>query len=379
MSALVRTVYVSNGRGGTVTPIATATNTPGLPIPVGRGPGLIVITPDGRTAYVTSNESAVVPIDTATGTPGAPIRVGVDRPGLHDQPDGIAITPDGKTVYVANIGSGTVTPIDTATNTPGEPIEVGVRPRAIVITRDSRTAYVVNQSRPQPPPWHDYEAEKRGLPQPVPDFRGTVTPIDTATNTPGAPIDVGDEPFAITVTPDGKTVYVANTWANTGRPASASGTVTPIATATSTPGAPIQVGSQPWAFAITPDGKTAYVINFNSHSVTPIATATNMPGPPIPVGRGPRAIAITPDGTTAYVASWQGGTVTPIATATNTAGTPIEVGEGARAIVITPDGTTAYVGVWGEPGTVVPIATATNTPGMPIQVGDGPYAVAMTP
>ena len=119
MSALIRTVYVSNGRGGTVTPIVTATNTPGPPIPVGRGPGLIVITPDGNTAYVTSNESTVVPVDTATGTPGAPIRVGVDRPGLHDQPDGIAITPDGKTVYVANIGSGTVTPIDTATNAPG--------------------------------------------------------------------------------------------------------------------------------------------------------------------------------------------------------------------------------------------------------------------
>jgi YVTN family beta-propeller protein len=131
-------------------------------------------------------------------------------------------------------------------------------------------------------------------------------PIDTATNMPGTPIDVGGEPFAIAVTPDGKTVYVANTWENTGRPASALGTVTPIATATSRPGPAIQVGSEPWAFAITPDG------------------------------------------TTAYVASWQGGTVTPIATATNTAGAPIEVGEGARAIVITPDGTTAYVGVWGN-------------------------------
>ena len=136
-----------------------------------------------------------------------------------------------------------MTPIDTATNTPGEPIEVGVRPRAIAITPDGKTAYVVNQSRPQPPPWHSYEAEKRGLPQPPPDSRGTVTPIDTATNTPGEPIDAGNEPFAIAVTPDGKTVYVVNTWENTGRPANGPGTVTPIATATNTPGPPIQVGS----------------------------------------------------------------------------------------------------------------------------------------
>jgi YVTN family beta-propeller protein len=303
-----------------------------------------------------------VPIATATNTPGPPIEIG-------NHPDGIAITPDGKTVYVANINSGTVTPIDTATNTAGEPIEVGVRPRAIAVTPDGKIAYVVNQSRPQPSPWPSYP----------PDERGTVTPIDTATNTPGEPIDVGNEPFAIAVTPDGKTVYVANTWENTGRLASGQSTVTPIATATNTPGPPIPVGSGPWAFAITPDGKTAYVINFYSHSVTPIATATNTPGPPIPVGQGPRAIAITADGRTAYVASWQGGTVTPIETATNMAGIPIEVGEGARAIVITADGETAYVGVWGEPGTVVPIATATNTAGTPIEVGDGPYAIAITP
>jgi len=125
VSGPVQTVYVSNGRGSTVTPIDTATNTPGPPVPIGRGPGLLAMAPDGRT------------------------------------------------VYVANIGSGTVTPIDTATNTPGEPVEVGVRPRAIVITPDSKTAYVVNQSRAQPPPWHNYEAEKRGLPQPAPDPRGT--------------------------------------------------------------------------------------------------------------------------------------------------------------------------------------------------------------
>jgi len=82
---------------------------------------------------------------------------------------------------------------------------------------------------------------------------------------------------------------------------------------------------------------------------------------------------------TAYVINFYSHSVTPIATATNTPGQPIQVSQGPRAIVITPDGQTAYVGVWGEPGTVVPIATATNTPGQPIQVGDGPYAIAITP
>ena len=105
---------------------------------------------------------------------------------------------------------------------------------------------------------------------------------------------MGDEPFAIAVTPDGKTVYVANTRENTGRPASAPGTVTPIATATNTPGPPIEIWDHPDGIAITPDGKTAYVINFASASVTPIATATNTAGTPIEVGDGPYAIAVTP-------------------------------------------------------------------------------------
>ena len=73
-----------------------------------------------------------------------------------------------------------------------------------------------------------------------------------------------------------------------------SGTVTPIATATNTPGKPITVGPHPWAIAITPDGKTAYVVSSINSSdtpgtVTPISTATSTPGIPIPV---PRAMMI---------------------------------------------------------------------------------------
>ena len=69
--------------------------------------------------------------------------------------------------------------------------------------------------------------------------------------------------------------------------------MTPIATATGIPGPPITVGRYPYAIAITPDGKTAYVVNQASGTVTPIATATNTAGPPITVGSEPRAIAIT--------------------------------------------------------------------------------------
>ncbi|MGO9162478.1 MAG: YncE family protein [Streptosporangiaceae bacterium] len=70
--------------------------------------------------------------------------------------------------------------------------------------------------------------------------------------------------------------------------------MTPIATATNTPGKPIKVGRFPLEIAITPDGRTVYVLNHFSDTVTPIATATNTPGKPIKVGKAPYMIAITP-------------------------------------------------------------------------------------
>ena len=123
-------------RANVVIPVNTATGTPGKSIHVGFSPdafhGQIVITPDGKTAYVITTTVngcgpqaeqctyTVTPISTATNAPGKPIPVGF---GPSNFTGGIVITPDGKTAYVTT-GSG-VTPINTATNTPGKPIHVG--------------------------------------------------------------------------------------------------------------------------------------------------------------------------------------------------------------------------------------------------------------
>src|SRR5713226_1135971 len=80
----------------------------------------------------------------------------------------------------------------------------------------------------------------------------------------------------------------------------ASGTVSVIDTTTNTVVATIPVGLFPSGVAITPDGTRAYVTNiFNSISV--IDTATNIVVVTIPSGQFPTGVAITPDGTRAYV------------------------------------------------------------------------------
>jgi YVTN family beta-propeller protein len=291
------TAYVVNALDSTVTPIATATNTPGTPIPVGEGGGFgLAIAPNGETAYV-GGDNDLTTINLATNTPGTPIPVAAGF---------VAIAPDGKTAYVTN-GSDVI-PIDLATHTPGTPIFIGtVRTGLglnwIAITPDGTTAYVTNGND------------------------DTVTPINLATNTPGTPIGVGSIPDAVAITPNGETAYVAN---------SGEFSVTPINLATNTPGTPIPVGPFPHGITITPNGQTAYVTNAGGSTVTPIATATNTPGSAIPVGGQPEAIAITPDGLTAYVTAYDDDVVTPIATATNTPGPGIPVGHGPYEIAMTP-------------------------------------------
>jgi YVTN family beta-propeller protein len=72
-----------------------------------------------------------------------------------------------------------------------------------------------------------------------------------------------------------------------------SGSVTPINTVTNTALKPVTVGADPFGIGITPDGRTVYVLNNNTDTVTPIRTATNTALKPITVGRYPEGIAIT--------------------------------------------------------------------------------------
>jgi YVTN family beta-propeller protein len=161
------------------------------------------------------------------------------------------------------------------------------------------------------------------------------------------------------------------------------GQITPVWTATRTAGVPIGdnvVGQDQAVLAATPNGKTLYVADTEMSWVTPISTATNTAGPRITTGAGPYAIAVTPDGSTAYVANSKAGTVTPISTATNVPGRPIRLGGEPVGIGIAPGGDTAYVACVNslrDPGTVVPISTVTNKAGTPIEIPVGPLAMVI--
>jgi DNA-binding beta-propeller fold protein YncE len=195
-----------------------------------------------------------------------------------------------------------------------------------------------------------------------------VTPIPVATGRAGRPIRLPGIPQGAVLSPDGKTLYVAIDQLH---PA-----LIPISTRSGKQGSPITAGGKqpglPWPLsnAITPNGKTIYLLNVTGGFVTPVNLVTGKAGRQIRVGQNPRAIAVDPNGRTAYVlvtgAGQTHGKVLPLNLRTNKLGKAIRVGKHPLNIVITPDGKTAYVSAGRE---VWPIDTASNKAGRPITVG----------
>jgi YVTN family beta-propeller protein len=116
----------------------------------------------------------------------------------------------------------------------------------------------------------------------------TVTPIRGTTA--GTAITVGDEPSAVAITPNGKTVYAVNP----GQLSFSFSTVTPITVASNKARTPITVGYEARAIAITPNGRSAYVVNYWSSTVSVIAVAGDKVTATIDAGGYPWAIAISP-------------------------------------------------------------------------------------
>ncbi len=199
-----------------------------------------------------------------------------------------------------------------------------------------------------------------------------VTVIDTANgHEVGEPIPVGEAPVGIAITPDGRFAYVAD---------NNSSQVSVIDTAAHRVVKTIDGFEIPPDVAVAPDGGHAYVANASGDDVSVIDTATNqLVGAPIPVGKDPDTLAFTPDGRYLFVACSAHEEVVVIDPALGiVVGSPIPVGDLPSGIAITPDGSTAYVTNFASQN-VTAIDTATRQVKKTIEVGHLPAGVAVTP
>ena len=197
----------------------------------------------------------------------------------------------------------------------------------------------------------------------------TVSVINTSTNTVTATIPVGSVPLGVSVSPNGSKVYVTNYGLNT---------VSVIDTATNAVTATITVGTSPEGVSVSPDGSKVYVANNNSASVSVINTSTNTVTSTITVGTQPYGISVSPDGSKVYVTNSADGTVSVISSSTNTVTNTIAVGSNPVGVVVSHDGNNVYVAN-SNSASVSVINTSTNNVTSTITVGNGPMGVSVSP
>lgn len=202
----------------------------------------------------------------------------------------------------------------------------------------------------------------------------TVTPIQIATGRALRAVQVRECPDGLAVTPDSRTVFAIGDG-----PRCVGGRVVPISAATSKPGRPIRIGQVvgfPGLYAMTPNGRTLYVLTLEN-GIAPISVARRTVGRSIKVADA-TCLAMAPNGRTLYVCQSTNTTVLPgilpISTATGRKGRQIRIPGGTDGgLLITPNGRTGYT--WSEEdgpngNFVTPITLATGKRGRPVLIGN---------
>jgi YVTN family beta-propeller protein len=163
---------------GWLTIIDTASHAAVSTIAVGACPETITVSPDGDYLYITHYDTcSVSAVNLTTGSSTSLV--------LRDAPLAVVFAPDSGHAYVRNARSLTV--IDTTTND-ADDIDAGDLPRGLQLSPDGKRAYISNFGD------------------------GTLSVIDTITNSVVTTVDVPGYPEAVAVSPDGERIYVGDYW-----------------------------------------------------------------------------------------------------------------------------------------------------------------------
>ncbi len=182
----------------------------------------LVFSPDGKRIYL-SNVNGSIKIFSVTtedvvpaGTWRLPGKSAPERDA--EIPAGLAVSADGKRLYVCGSLSNKLHELDTGTGTVLRSIPVGMIPFQVVL--HDGVAYVSNRAGRHPVEGDTVETSGRGV-----DVRvagplsvvapGTVSAIDLKTGSSLAEIEVGQQPGAMALSPDGHHLIVANADADT--------------------------------------------------------------------------------------------------------------------------------------------------------------------
>jgi YVTN family beta-propeller protein len=278
----------------------------------------VAFNPTGDTIYVGGGASNDVKIFKADAN-GSFAANGTIPISGGSAPSGLTLDANGSHLYVALNMTHEVAVIDTATRVIVKRIPVGIYPYTTVISADGSKVYVTNWGGKVPGPGDVTDGmfpvvvdPRTGIP-----ISGTVSVIDAASNTVLRTINVGLHPTGMALSPQGDRLFVTN--AN-------SDSVSVIGTATDTVVKTLHVGedgpdhtpilgSSPNAVTVSPNGKTIYVANATDNAVAIVDVDSRSDHPVrglIPTGWYPTAVAVDATGRQLFIASGYGfGSIAP--------------------------------------------------------------------
>src|SRR5213079_3360000 len=197
-------------------------------------------------------------------------------------------------VFVSNERSGDVTVIDGATDSVISTFPVGKRPRGIHATPDGTRVFVTLSGSPRMAPGLD---ENRAPADKTADGLGVIDPLARKL------IDrwhVGSDPEQFAISKDGKFAFIANE-------DDASALIVDLNSGQ--PRGKVKVSAEPEGVGVNPANGEVYVTCEEKGEVFAIAPDEQRVVGKIDVGGRPRSIAFLPDGSRGYVASESGGYV----------------------------------------------------------------------
>jgi DNA-binding beta-propeller fold protein YncE len=259
-------------------------------------PQYVALSPDGGSAYVTTfgdaggvNGAGGTVLQYDVGPDGHLTRISPFGVAAGDGTFGVAVSPNGKSLYATdavgsfdenlsqfNIGAG-------GKLSPKTPAAVGAAntPLAVAVRPDGQSVYVVNNFSNTV---SQYTAGAGGKLRPK-------TPATVAT---------GHYPAGVAVSPDGQSVYVANSYSGEGRNGTISqynvgpgGKLSPKSPAT------VAAGRGPRGLALTPNGKSMYVANTDGndlwqYNVGPGGKLSPKSPARVATGKWPVGVAVSP-------------------------------------------------------------------------------------
>jgi YVTN family beta-propeller protein len=305
-------LYLKDNKGFVVVDTQTWKVVSQTPFGGGGGSSLhgIIATRDGKRVLATTSGNKIW--EATIGADGALSGLkSMDIPGPQGKgtsyPCGLAEGGDGKTLYVCLSQNNALAVVDWETQKVTKEIPVGIAPFDVVLLPDGKSAWVSNWGGRRPK-----EGEKTapsGGTETLVDDRGvansgTVSLVNLETGTETAQIPVGLHPSDLELSPDSKTLYVANANDDT---VSIIDTTTQKVTQTVVvkPDLKLPFGSMPNALALSPDGKTLFVACGGNNAVAVLALT---PSPKIqgwiPAGWYPGAVLT--DGKQVYTVNVKG-------------------------------------------------------------------------